>query len=145
MTLPSRNFPFLVEKAVCCGEVGDGLIVRCIDEYSRMSRMEESSGARLTGRTGTEREGQKGGCGSVLEVRRAGALASLDEPECVPASLWGPPCREGNLYKPLSVLRKLQMLWATRGGRGEEGRDKGKGLQQLPGVRWPTRLPHFKC
>lgn len=60
MALPSRNFPFLVEKAVCCGEEGDGRIVRCIDECRGMSRMEESSGARLTGRTGTEREGQKG-------------------------------------------------------------------------------------
>ena len=60
MALPSRNFPSLMEKAVCCGEVGDGRLVRCLDKYSRVSRMEESSGARLTGRTGTEREGQKG-------------------------------------------------------------------------------------
>lgn len=30
-------------------------------------------------------------------------------------------------------------------GEREEGRDRRKGLQQLPGVRLPTRLPHSKC
>lgn len=50
--------------------MGDGLTVHGIDEYSTVSRMEESSRARQLERTGTEWEGRRES-GSVLEVRRA--------------------------------------------------------------------------
>lgn len=91
----------------------------------------------------------------MLEVKRAGALASLDEPECVPASLWAGKEIGINLSQFIGNFRCSGQLMeggrekGKEGGREEEqeegereeGRDRGKGLlQQLPGVRLPTPL-----
>lgn len=57
--------------------MGDGLTAHSVDEHSRMSRMEEPSGARRPERTRTEWEGQKGErfCGRSEESQRYPGLS----------------------------------------------------------------------
>lgn len=75
----------------------------------------------------------------MVEVKRArGTLASLDKPECVPASLWGPPCSEGQVIETSLRLYGTSDAqgnsWREGGGEEEKGRrgggrDGGEGLQ----------------